>query len=136
MEGVTVNAYLFFDGNCREAMEFYRQAFGGELFIQTFGEVDKSCPEAMKDGVMHARLNAGDVILMASDTPADEVLGTGKISLAIGGTDEKRLRQLFESLSTGGKVGHELKKEAWGDIYGDLRDKYNVQWMVNITDKK
>ncbi len=133
MENITCNAYLFFDGNCREAMEFYQRVFGGELNLQTYGEVDKSCPDATKDSIMHARLSGGDILLMASDNPGSHALGTGKIHLALGGDDEEKLRRIFNDLSDGGKIGQPLKKQLWGDIYGDLRDKYAIQWMINIS---
>lgn len=134
MEHVTCNAYLFFERNCREAMKFYQDVFGGELTMQTYGEVDKSCPDALKDGIMHARLSGGDILLMASDDPGgNRDLGTGKIHLALGGNNEERLRAIFDALSIGGIVGVPLEKQIWGDIYGDLRDKYDIEWMVNIT---
>lgn len=136
MGNVTCNAYLFFDGNCREAMDFYQSVFGGELNIQTYGDVDKSCPEAMKDNIMHARLSDGDILLMASDDPGSKrTLGTGKIHLALGGNDEEKLRGIFDALSAGGKIGVKLEKQMWGDIYGNLQDKYGVHWMVNISVK-
>ena len=136
MENITCNAYLFFDRNCREAMHFYQSVFGGELIMQTYGEVDKSCPDAIKDGIMHARLSGGDILLMASDDPgSNRELGTGKIHLALGGSDEGKLRRIFDALSAGGKIGVALEKQMWGDIYGDLRDKYDIQWMINITAK-
>lgn len=133
MENITLDAYLFFDGNCREAMEFYQQAFGGKLEIKTFGEADDSCPKAMKDKIMHARLADGEVNLMASDHPDSAPLGTGKITLALGGTDEQKLRKIFNDLSAGGNIGNPLEKQMWGDIYGDLTDKFDVNWMVNIS---
>ena len=136
MENVTCNAYLFFNTECREAMKFYQSIFGGELMMQTYGEVDKSCPQAMKDGIMHARLSGGAILLMASDDPGSgRELGTGKIHLALGGNDEARLSGIFEALSKGGKVGVPLEKQMWGDIYGDVTDKYGINWMVNITAK-
>lgn len=136
MENITCNAYLFFDGNCREAMSFYKNVFGGDLHIQTYGEMDKSCPEATKENIMHARLSGGDILLMASDDPgSDRELGTGKIHLALGGSDEAKLRKIFNALSAGGKVGVQLAKQMWGDIYGDLTDQYGIQWMVNISAK-
>lgn len=135
MENITCNAYLFFNGNCREAMNFYQSVFGGELSMQTYGEVDKSCPDAMKDNIMHARLTGGDILLMGSDDPGSHELGTGKIHLALGGSDEEKLRKIFDSLSADGKVGVKLERQMWGDIYGDLRDKYDIQWMINISAK-
>jgi len=136
METIICNAYLFFKNECREAMKFYQSVFGGELTMQTYGEVDKSCPDALKDGIMHARLSGGDILLMASDDPgSDRGMGTGKIHLALGGSDEKKLRRIFDALSVDGKVGVPLEQQMWGDIYGDLRDIYDIQWMINITVK-
>ncbi len=135
MENIICNAYLFFDGNCREAMEFYQRVFGGKLDMQTYGEVDESCPDATKDSIMHARLSGGDVLLMASDNPESQALGTGKVHLALGGNDEQKLRRIFNALSDGGKIGQPLRKQMWGDVYGDLRDRYAIQWMVNISIK-
>jgi PhnB protein len=136
MENITCNPYLFFEANCREAMQFYQSVFGGELNMQTYGEVDKSCPDAMKNAIMHARLAGGDILLMASDDPSsNRELGTGKIHLALGGSNEEKLRRIFDALSAGGKVGVPLAKQMWGDIYGDLRDKYGIQWMINISAK-
>lgn len=134
MENVTCNAYLFFDGNCREAMKFYQNVFGGELRMQTYSEIDSNCPTALKDSIMHAMLSCGDILLMASDDPGNlGKLGTGKIHLALGGHDEKKLTALFEALTVGGKIGVKLEKQMWGDIYGDLVDKNGIHWMVNIS---
>lgn len=133
MGNVTCNAYLFFDGNCSEAMKFYHSVFGGELTMQTYGDVDKRCPDALKNGIMHARIFGGDILLMASDNPGSHSLGTGKIHLAIEGSDERRLREIFNQLSNEGKICHPLEKQMWGDIYGDLTDKFGIQWMINIT---
>lgn len=133
MTQVTCNPYLFFDGNCRDAMAFYRSVFGGELRMTTFGEANHDCPTALKDAIMHAFLTGGDIILMASDTPSDEALGSGQIFLALGGTDETKLRQIFSELANGGHINHELKRESWGGIYGDLQDKFGIRWMVNIS---
>lgn len=90
----------------------------------------------MKDGIMHGRLSGGEILLMGSDDPGrDHELGTGKIHLALGGNDEAKLTEIFNALSVGGHIGVPLAKQMWGDIYGDLRDQYEVQWMINITAK-
>lgn len=131
MDGISLNPYIFFKGNCREAMEFYKKVFGGELTIQTYGEV-KMGDEGQKDLVMHATLLNGSMALMGSDTEkASEK--AAKISLSVGGSDEKALTAIFEKLSEGGNVFSELKKEFWGDTFGSLTDKYGVEWMINIT---
>jgi PhnB protein len=134
MEKITLDAYLFFDGNCAEAMEFYKGIFGGKLELHTFDQVPGSSEE-MKGKVMHAKLMDGEVNLMASDTHSKE-LGTGKIELSLSGYDEQKLRGMFEGLSAGGNVKSPLKQESWGDIFGSLTDKYGVDWMFNIGHKE
>ncbi|HEY1074315.1 MAG TPA: VOC family protein [Patescibacteria group bacterium] len=138
MPTFTLDAYLFFTGNCREAMEFYKEVFGGELSVQTYGAAQSDLPEEMKhmgDKVMHALLNGGLIRLMASDSTRDK-FEDSFISLALGGTDEAKLREVFEKLSDGGKVTQPLKKESWGDVFGSLTDKFGVDWMVNISTEK
>lgn len=136
MSDVKLDVYLYFKGNCREAMEFYKDIFGGELTVQTYGDVPGNVPDdagvSNKDWLMHARLEGGDIKLMASDTQQASP-AAAKISLSLGGSDEARLREIFGKLGKGGKVFSELKKEFWGDIFGSLTDKYGIDWMVNIT---
>lgn len=132
MGNIVLNAYLFFAGDCCEAMEFYRDIFGGTLKVQTYDEVPGQ-PEAMEGKVIHASLMDGDVDLMASDSPFPHQIATGKISLALSGTDEQKLRTAFDKLGAGGKVNSPLKKEFWGDTFGMLKDKFGVDWMVSIA---
>lgn len=138
MSKVTLDIYPFFMGNCREAMEFYKSIFGGELTIQTYGEVPGDKPEEMKgmdDKVMHASLKGGDIEMMASDSTRKAPFGPSFISLSLSGTDEEKLRSLFDKLSEGGEVTSPLKKEFWGDIFGSLTDKFGIDWMVNIGEE-
>jgi PhnB protein len=136
MAKVTLNPYLFFDGQCREAMEFYKSIFGGEVEVSNYDDIPGS-DDAMKGKVMHAALESDDIQLMASDSPLPDSLGKGKVSLSLSGFDEAKLRKFFEGLSQGGKVTSPLKTESWGDTFGMLTDKFDVDWMVNITvDKK
>jgi PhnB protein len=134
MANIDLQPYLFFEGNCREAMEFYKEIFGGELTIQTFSEVPGDYPDDQKNQVMHASL-AGDVALMASDGDPEKK-GSGKVSLSLGGEDETVLRQFFDGLGQGGKIVSPLKQELWGDTFGMLTDKFGIDWMVNIEAKK
>lgn len=136
MSKVIVEPYLFFKGNCREAMEFYKSVFGGELTISTIGEAPKGTPTmpgSKPTDVMHASLRGGAINLMATDSQmASE--HAAKIELSLGGTDEKQMREIFEKLSEGGEVRMQLKKQFWGDTFGSLRDKYGIDWMMNIGD--
>jgi len=139
MDKVTLEPYIFFKGNCREAMEFYKTVFGGELEMQTMGEVpadvDMPRKEATKDWIRHASLKGGVINLMASDGQ-NASPKAAKIELSLGGTDEDQMRKMFDALSEGGKVTKPLEKEFWGDIFGMLTDRYGVDWMMNIGTKK
>lgn len=133
MSDINLEVYLFFKGECREAMEFYKGIFGGELSVQTYGEVPGlNAGKDTKDWLMHATLAGGDIKLMASDTEKASP-AAAKVALSLGGSDETRLREIFGKLSAGAQVRMPLKKEFWGDIFGSLTDKYGVDWMVNIT---
>jgi len=137
MAGLSLVPYLFFKGNCKEAMEFYKEAFGGTLTIQTMAEAgqDMQMPDSKPTDVMHARLKDGSFELMASDSgkASDKM---AKVELAINGpsSEEEKMRQIFKKLSDGGEVKMELEKMPWGDLYGQFTDKFGVDWMMDIGD--
>jgi PhnB protein len=131
MANFKLDPYIFFNGNCREAMEFYKGIFGGELTTSSYDDLPGDPPEGLAGKLMHSRLE-GPVRILASDTTKADVHGHGKIHLSLSGADEAKLRPIFDQLSAGGKVNSPLKKESWGDLYGSLVDKFGVNWMVNI----
>jgi PhnB protein len=128
-----LNPYLGFDGNARDAMEFYRTVFGGELNVSTFGE--SGMPDGPgADKVMHAQLETpAGFTLMASDTPPgmDYTAPNGTISVSLSG-DDQDLRGYWQKLSDGGTVTMPLEKQMWGDEFGMCTDRYGIPWMVNI----
>lgn len=126
-----INTYLSFDnGQAREAMEFYKSVFGGELVISTFA--DQHVPDKPADGVMHAQLEVdGKPILMGSD--GLDTKNIQSLTLALGGDNAEELRGYFQKLSQGGQVTQELKIESWGDEFGIVIDKFGITWMVNIS---
>jgi PhnB protein len=129
-----LNPYLSFSDNARQAIEFYRDVFGGELTLNTFGEMG-GAPPGYEDKVMHAQLETPDgYTLMASDTPPGMPSGGGgsDISVSLSGDDDK-LRGYFEKLSDGGTVTMPLEKQMWGDEFGMVTDRFGVQWMVNVS---
>ncbi|PVC83728.1 hypothetical protein DBP19_31860 [Streptomyces sp. CS090A] len=131
--GSRLNPYITFDGNARQAMEFYREVFGGELELATaadFGSTD--APGA--DKVMHARLDTpGGYTLMGWDVPEGAPYRPGSdVAVYLGGDDDQ-LRGHFGALSVGGTVTMPLEKQAWGDEAGALVDRFGITWMVNIT---
>ena len=132
-----LNPYLGFGGNAREAMEFYKECLGGDLEIMTFGDsqMGDQTPAEQKNNVMHSMLKTGGMVLMASDMmdPGDIVVGNN-ISICIVGDSKEAIEGYFAKLSEGGKVGHELKEEFFG-TYGDLTDKFGVNWMFQADSK-
>lgn len=129
-----LNPYLTFNGNAREAMEFYRSVFGGELRINTFGEFGSSDP-AIADKVMHAMLTTDQGhILMASDLAPGMPYNPGDtITCSLSGDPGEGLEQAWEKLSDGGTITMPFEKQIWGDLYGMCIDKFGIPWMVDIA---
>ncbi|MEU9517068.1 VOC family protein [Streptomyces sp. NPDC048224] len=130
-----LNPYLSFDGDARQAMEFYEQVFGGTLSLNTFGESGMPDGE-YTDQIMHAMLETPDgFTLMASDTPPGMEYRPGSnFSVSLSGDDAARLRGYWEKLSAGGSVAVPLEKQMWGDVFGMCTDRFGVPWMVNISE--
>lgn len=129
-----LNPYLTFDGNCREAMEFYKSCLGGELVIQTVGQspVAGEMPESLQGAVMHANLKSGNIVIMASDmiNTKDFVKGNN-ISLTLQCSSLGEIESHFAKLSDGGEVKMPLEEQFWGAMYGEVADKFGVRWLFN-----
>ena len=132
----TLNPYLLFPGNAREAMTFYADVFGGELSVMTFGDVGAQHDDgtAPADGVMHAQLETPDgFTLMASDPPPDAQEATPNGHISLSGDEVDTLTGWFERLAEGGHVDVPLEKQMWGDHFGQVKDRFGVNWLVNIS---
>ncbi|HJQ48141.1 MAG TPA: VOC family protein [Amycolatopsis sp.] len=129
-----LNPYISFNGNARQALEFYQQVFGGDLAMNTFGEYGQSdSPDANK--IMHGMLETpSGYTIMGSDTPQhmDFQAGTNH-SVSLSGDSGDELRGYWNKLSEGGTVSVPLEKQMWGDEFGMCVDKFGVAWMVNIA---
>lgn len=127
-----LNPYLQFDGNAREAMQWYRDIFGGELDVTTFGDfgLDGS-PEL----IMHSALRSPTgFVLMGSDTPPGMAYSpTGNVGISLFGDNEQELRRYWDLLSDGADVQMNLERQMWGDLYGQCVDRFGISWMVNIA---
>ncbi len=135
MSNISADPYLFFRGNADEAMNFYKNIFGGELEGMKYGTLNVPAPEGLTEqNWMHLSLNGGEINLMASDT-VEASEKSAKISIALGGDEEEKLTSIFNGLSEGVSVDNPLKKEVWGDTFGTVVDKYGIEWMVNISAK-
>lgn len=132
-----LSPYLVFDGDCRQAMEFYRTCMGGTLTLQTFGEAPMPSAEGDKDKIMHAMLANDMLSFMACDAqPGNPVVKGTNVHLSIAGTDEAAIKEIFQKLSDGGTVTLALEKQFWGDTFGMLTDKFGTHWMFNIAAAK
>ncbi|HEY0373158.1 MAG TPA: VOC family protein [Amnibacterium sp.] len=130
-----LNPYLNFRGTAREAIEFYRSVFGGELQISTFGEFHAAVDASEESLVMHSRLvTSSGYVLMASDTPAHMELTVGNnVSVSLGGEERAELEGYWNGLSAGATVLIPLAASPWGDSFGMLTDRFGVNWLVNIA---
>jgi PhnB protein len=130
---MSFDPYLHFQGNCRAAMEAYRELFGGTLEISTFGEMPDAPPELQgSDLVMHSTLRVGDRNLMASDFPPGEA-GDPQQAVTISheaGSDAEA-RRLFAALSKGGAVLMDYQPTFWSDGFAMLKDRFGTHWMIS-----
>jgi PhnB protein len=131
---VQLHPYLSFKDNARQAMEFYKEVFGGELTISTFEEYHASEDPAENNKVMHAMLNGDNgITFMASDTPnAMEFTAGHNISMSVSGDDDAALRTYWEKLTAEGTITMPLEKAPWGDTFGMVTDKFGIDWMIDI----
>ena len=133
METVQILPYLTFEGTCRQAMEFYRQVFGGELEFRYFREFYGEMPQPDQEKVMHAELKNDAMSLMGSDTvPGMQTTFGDNVRITVTGTDSQRLAGFFEKLSQGGAVMMPFEKQVWGQELGMLTDKFGTHWLVSV----
>lgn len=130
----TLTPYLYFNGQTKEAMEFYQSILGGELVMQKYSETGMPTSEETKDLVIHAELKNDSLSFMASDGNAEHPIHMGdNIHMSVVGSDAGSLTDWFNRLAEGGKIDMPLEKQFWGDVYGMLTDKFGVHWSINIS---
>jgi PhnB protein len=131
-----INTYLTFNGNCREAMTFYKECLGGELTFQTVGEspLSDKMPKQMKDCILHATLTKDALLLLASDMVSEKGLVKGNsVSLSLNCSSEEEIKTYYAKLSNGGSQNHPLEDSFWGALFGDLIDKFGNHWILNFN---
>ena len=130
--------YLHFNGNAEEVLNFYKDAFNGEiLMINRYGDSPMKTDESLKDKIIHSRLKFDDNLLMISDSFNGQLANMdGNIQLSVEVDDAKKLEEVFNKLAEGGRVTMPLAKQFWGATFGMLQDKYGVNWMFNHEEKK
>ena len=134
---VKLISYIRFNGNAREAGEFYQSVFGGNLQMSTFSEYasdEMPINDEDMNKIMHAFLKGeNDIKLMFSDTPSNMEYDSGsRLALALNTDDEAEGRALWDKLTEGGTVTLELQPSLWDSTFGMLTDKFGVEWMLDI----
>jgi len=130
--------YFHFDGNCREAMNFYAELFGGKSEIMTIGEspAKEQFPKELYDQVMHSHLQNGDFVLMASDMCGMGELKQGNsVDISLTCSSEEEINHLYKQLTERGIILQELQPQFWGELFAMVTDRFGVRWMLSF-DKK
>ena len=128
-----LNAYLNFNGECEAAFKFYEQVLGGKILMMsrfrgTPGE--NMVPEAMRDKIIHARMQVGDTVLMGSDAPPDRVSQPKGFALSLQFDTAAEAEAKFKALSDKGEIGMPMGKTFFAERFGMLKDRFGVPWMV------
>ena len=129
-----LNPYISFTGEARQAMEFYKGVFGGNLTLNTYGESGPAeSPDA--DKIMHGLLetDSGFTLMGADDPTGTDHQAGNNIAVSLSGDDADDLRRYWEKLSSGGTVSVPLERQMWGDEFGMCVDRFGISWMVNIS---
>jgi PhnB protein len=132
--GSRLNPYLNFNGNARQALEFYASVFGGNLSLSTFAQYGGAdSPDAER--IMHGMLetDAGYTIMGADITSDMEHRPMSGFSVSLSGDDADSLRGYWDKLSASGATTMPMQKQAWGDEFGMCVDEFGVAWLVNIS---
>jgi PhnB protein len=130
----TINAYLTFNGNCREAMTFYEDCFGGALSLQTVkgSPMESHWPIEVHNRILHASLTKGDLTLLASDMVEPPGLMKGNnISLSLLCSTTEEIELFFKKLSSGGKIKYPLHDFYDGKI-GGVEDRFGILWLLKL----
>ena len=134
-----VQAYLFFNGNCEQAVEFYRTALGAqvEMVVRYKDSPEAAQPGAVTPGfenkIMHASFRIGQTTVMASDGCSAESAGFNGFSLSLSVRTEAEADRAFAALAEGGQVRMPLTKTFWSPRFGMVEDRFGVGWMISVT---
>ena len=136
----SLNPYLNFNGNTEEVFNFYKSVFGGEFAMgMRFGDTPgcENMPETEKNGIMHIALPIGSNVLMGTDVPKsmEQVTAGTNMSISVNVSSREEADRVYNGLSAGGKATMPMNDMFWGDYYGMLTDRYQIQWMISYSEK-
>lgn len=131
---MNVQAYLAFNGNCQEALNFYKDLFDGTIQNrQTYEDKEIDVPSSYRQKLQHAELKGKGVQFMAYDASPDTTINHGnQIHMSVDLNDKNEAEQMFGSLSKGGQVHHNFREREWG-YFGRCTDRFGINWMVNCN---
>lgn len=132
---IQISPYLTFNGNCREAMTFYRECLGGDLTFQTVAEtpIADQCPAGMQDHIMHSTLVMDDAVLMATDMTQSDGVKTGNdMAVSVNFESKDEINACYSKLSSDGKVIKPLEESFGNSLFGVVQDRYGKVWMLNF----
>ncbi len=133
-----IQPYLFFNGRCEEAVEFYRQAIGAELeMMMRFKDSPEPCQPGMvapgfENKIMHASFRVGATTLMASDGCGPDKTSFQGFSLSLSVANAAEADRVFAALANGGQVRMPLAETFWSPRFGMLEDRFGVGWMITV----
>ena len=130
-----VNPYVFFNGNCEDALNFYHDALGAQThMLMRYSDSPEpgNNPPGSDKLIMHARVQIGDSVVMFSDAVMGEPVKHDGFSLSIGSKDVAQAQRMFDALAAGGEVQMPFAKTFWSPGFGMLKDKFGIAWMVNV----
>lgn len=128
-----INAYLNFNGNCREAMGYYKKCLGGELMLQTVdgSPMAEQMPPYMRQHILHSTLKKGNLVIMASDMTREGLTGGNRVSLMLNCSSEEEIEHLFALLSVGGQIIDPLADMFWGAKFAAVEDQFGINWLLH-----
>ena len=128
-----ITPYIEFNGNCEEAMNFYKNIFGGELTIKTYEESPEDISDVMRNKVMNAHLTFNEIEIMASDIINEsEVIPETSITLALEYDDLEEAENIFNKLSEESTSNLSFKYSFWGTKFVTFKDKFGIKWMITL----
>jgi PhnB protein len=134
---IQLNAYLSFDGTCKEAFDLYQKVFRGKIESSfTFGETPGSeqVPADARDRIMHVSLKVGNHVIMGSDTPPGQPYEAPRgIYVSINVDETAEAERIFKELAEGGQVIMPIEKTFWAERFGMTVDQFGTPWMVNCV---
>lgn len=135
---IQVHPYLFFNGNCREAMTYYHKHIGGDLQVMTYAEIPGGeFPPGLGQYVMHGALTKGSLMIMASDSmgQGQPIVFGSSVQLTLSVDTVADAERLFKALGDGGSVDMPLEETFWAKRFGSVTDRFGIKWMINFEGK-